>query len=69
METREGSLREGYGTVRTANTFSREKGLSTREVLDMLLSESEDELDQLESEFESESEYSNCSLDEDYIPR
>lgn len=35
----------------------------------MLLSESEDEVDQLESDFESESEYSNCSLDEDYIPR
>ncbi|XP_047436770.1 piggyBac transposable element-derived protein 4-like [Mugil cephalus] len=35
----------------------------------MFLSESEDELELLKSDFDSESEYSNCSLDEDYIPR
>ena len=34
----------------------------------MFLSESEDETEQLQSELESESEYSNCSLDEDYTP-
>ncbi|XP_044211572.1 piggyBac transposable element-derived protein 4-like [Thunnus albacares] len=35
----------------------------------MLLSESEDESEQLQSDLDSESEYSNCSLDEDYIPK
>ncbi|KAK9542336.1 hypothetical protein VZT92_000207 [Zoarces viviparus] len=35
----------------------------------MFLSESEDELGQLHSDSDSESECSGCSLDEDYIPR
>nr|XP_046250932.1 piggyBac transposable element-derived protein 4 [Scatophagus argus] len=35
----------------------------------MLLSESEDELEQLQSDSGSDSEHSHCSLDEDYIPR
>ncbi|XP_049908573.1 piggyBac transposable element-derived protein 4-like [Epinephelus moara] len=35
----------------------------------MFLSESEDELEQLQSDLDSESECSRCSLDEDYIPR
>ncbi|TDH17369.1 hypothetical protein EPR50_G00007780 [Perca flavescens] len=35
----------------------------------MFLSESEDELEELRSDLDSESESSHCSLDEDYIPR
>ncbi|XP_072236086.1 piggyBac transposable element-derived protein 4-like [Leuresthes tenuis] len=35
----------------------------------MLLSHSEDELQQLQSDVDSDSDYSDCSLDEDYTPR
>ncbi|XP_051235446.1 piggyBac transposable element-derived protein 4-like [Dicentrarchus labrax] len=50
--------------------LSTEKiSLTTRRTLNMFLSESEDELEQVHSDSESDSDNSHGSLDEDYIPR
>nr|XP_020467981.1 piggyBac transposable element-derived protein 3-like isoform X2 [Monopterus albus] len=55
---------------RTDKVHTRQRNsFITSPTSDMFLSESGDELEELHSDLDTESEYSNCSLDEDYVPK